>query len=51
MVLDEIDTYIRDTMVDSRGLGWAGQGSYGIYMRHQYFLNKRIQKKRDFGGQ
>ena len=57
---------LTDTLVDSRrldwagfgrammrwaGLGWAGLCSYGINMRHEYFLNKPIKRKRDFGEQ
>ena len=30
---------------------WTGQGSCGIYMRQEYFLNKPIQREKDFGGQ
>ena len=35
------------------GLGWAGLGwaGLGIYMGQEYFLNKPIQRERDFGGQ
>ena len=30
---------------------WAGLGSYGIYMRQEYFPDKPIERKRDFAGQ
>ena len=43
---------LRDTVwLSSRELGRAAQGSHGICMRQEYFLNKPIQRERDFGEQ
>ena len=42
---------VRLILVSWNSPGWAGQGSYGIYMGQEYFLNNPIQRKRDFGGQ
>ena len=47
---------LRDTLLQFSwaGLGWAGQGSsvqLWNNMRQEYFLNRPIQRGRDFGGQ